>query len=265
MHIKDLFSLNGQIALVTGGTGHLGFAMAEALSEAGATVIVASRNGDKCEKVSSMIWGATGNKCKGLELDVSSRQSVNQAFSRLANEFGAINVLVNNAAYGAINILPQMSDKEWYAGMEGTIGNVFRCTQEALPLFEKATEGNRAIINIASMYGMVSPDSRIYGDTGLDNPPNYGCGKAAVIQFTRYAACHLANRGIRVNTISPGPFPKKEIRENQWFISNLEEKVPLGRIGKPEEIKGAVLFLASRASSFITGHNLVVDGGWTAW
>jgi len=115
------------------------------------------------------------------------------------------------------------------------------------------------------MYGVVSPDPRIYGDSGYDNPPNYGAGKAAIIQFTRYAACHLAAKGIRVNAISPGPFPNPKVQENKWFISNLKNKVPLGRIGQPGDLKGAVVFLASEGSSYITGQNIVVDGGWTVW
>jgi gluconate 5-dehydrogenase len=121
------------------------------------------------------------------------------------------------------------------------------------------------IINISSMYGIVSPDSRIYGDSGYNNPPDYGAGKAAIIQFTRYSACHLACDGIRVNTISPGPFPGAEVQQNKTFMSNLENRVPLGRIGRPDDLKGAVVFLASNASSYVTGQNIVVDGGWTVW
>ena len=115
------------------------------------------------------------------------------------------------------------------------------------------------------MYGTVSPDPSIYGDSGYDNPPNYGAGKAAIIQFTRYMACHLAKDGIRVNSVSPGPFPSPEVQENKQFITNLEKKTPLGRIGQPYEIKGIVVFLASAASSYVTGQDIHVDGGWTSW
>ena len=115
------------------------------------------------------------------------------------------------------------------------------------------------------MYGSVSPDPSMYGESGFDNPPNYGAGKAAIIQFTRYAACHLSPFGIRVNSISPGPFPNETVQENVSFISKLNEKVPLKRFGKPEELKGAVILLASNAASYITGANIPVDGGWTAW
>jgi gluconate 5-dehydrogenase len=121
------------------------------------------------------------------------------------------------------------------------------------------------IINISSMYGIVSPDPRIYGDSGYNNPPDYGAGKAGIIQFTKYAACHLAAKGIRVNAVSPGPFPGAEVQKNEAFITNLKNKVPLGRIGQPADLKGVVVFLASDASSYITGQNIIVDGGWTVW
>ena len=115
------------------------------------------------------------------------------------------------------------------------------------------------------MYGIVSPNPVIYDGTDYANPVNYGAGKAALLQLTRFAAVHLAGKGVRVNAISPGPFPSPAVQRNTTFIKRLEEKVPLGRIGQPEELKGAVVFLASDAASYITGHNLVVDGGWTIW
>ena len=131
-----------------------------------------------------------------------------------------------------------------------------------IPIMEKNKFGS--IINISSMYGMVSPDPSIYGSSGHNNPPNYGAGKAAIIQFTRYTACHLAKKGIRVNSVSPGPFPKPDVTDMR-FISNLKKKTPMGRLGQPHEIKGVIVFLASQSSSFVTGTNISVDGGWTAW
>ena len=118
---------------------------------------------------------------------------------------------------------------------------------------------------MGSIYGTVSPDPLIYGETGYDNPPEYGVGKAAINQLTKYVACNFAKYGIRVNVVSPGPFPSNEVQKNRWFISNLKKKSPMGRIGKPYEIKGIVLFLASKASSYVTGQNIHVDGGWTSW
>ena len=138
-----------------------------------------------------------------------------------------------------------------------------KTTQEIIPHMEKRKSGS--IINIASMYGVVSPDPRIYKNTKFNSSPQYGAGKAAIIQFTKYSACHLGNKNIRVNSVSPGPFPNSKIKKNLSFIKRLNQKTPLGRVGNPEELKGVILFLASNASSYVTGANIPVDGGWTAW
>jgi gluconate 5-dehydrogenase len=123
-----------------------------------------------------------------------------------------------------------------------------------------------SIVNIASMYGIVSPDFRAYeNDADLLNPPNYGAAKAGIIQLTRYYAVYFAKDDIRVNCVSPGAFPSYDIKKRQNFIKKLSDRIPIGRIGNPEELGGAVVFLSSEASSYITGQNLVVDGGWTAW
>jgi gluconate 5-dehydrogenase len=172
-------------------------------------------------------------------------------------------VLVNNAGFFAMGNLTEISEEQWLAGIDGSLNGVFRCLQAGARAMLPAQSGS--IINIASMYGVVSPDPSIYGSSGQDNPPNYGTGKAAIIQLTRYAACHLGRSGIRVNAISPGPFPKPQVQQNRDLIANLEAKTALGRIGQPHELKGAVVFLASAAASYVTGINLMVDGGWTAW
>jgi len=126
--------------------------------------------------------------------------------------------------------------------------------------------GGASIVNISSMYGMVSPDPSLYADTGANNPAHYGATKAGLIQLTRYLACHIAKQGIRVNSISPGPFPKiAEDPAGSQFIKALESKVPMGRIGQPEEVAGPVTFLLSGAASYVNGANIPVDGGWTAW
>ena len=126
--------------------------------------------------------------------------------------------------------------------------------------------GEASVINLASMYAMVNPDQRIYVSAAEVNPPFYGAAKAALIQWTRYAACEFGAEGIRVNSISPGPFPSEAVQKNNpAFIEKLASKVPMRRIGLSDEIKGPTLFLASSASSFVNGTNIVVDGGWTCW
>jgi len=135
------------------------------------------------------------------------------------------------------------------------------------PLLRSAfqTRGSASIIHVASMYGVVSPDPRIYLESGMNSPPWYGAAKAALIQYTRYASVHLGHLGIRVNAVSPGPFPSQAVQEDlPHFVELLASRTALGRIGRPHEVAKAVLFLASDASSFVTGVNLLVDGGWTA-
>ncbi|MBA7689003.1 3-oxoacyl-[acyl-carrier-protein] reductase FabG [subsurface metagenome] len=263
MNVMELFSLKDKVAIVTGGTGHLGSAISEGLAEAGANVVIASRKKDRCRELAEALSKKHKIRAIGTALDIRSMDAVRDCMRKVNGEMGAIDILINNAAFSKQGNIETMAEQDWLEGIDGTINSVFRCTQAVVPYMEAEKYG--VIINISSMYGVVSPDPRIYGDSGYDNPPNYGAGKAAILQFTRYAACHLAAKGIRVNAISPGPFPNPEVQRNQWFISNLEKKVPLGRIGQPYELKGAVVFLASEASSYITGQNIVVDGGWTAW
>lgn len=262
-NIKELFDLKGKVALVTGGAGHLGYFISEALLEAGASVYIASRNVRRCIEKAEKLNKKTGSKAKGLFLDISNEEIIKEALDVITKEEGKLDILINNASYGACGDLETMSEAEWAKGIDGTINGVFRITKAVIPLLEKAE--SPAIINLASMYGLVSPNKVVYKDTKFNNPPNYGAGKAAVIQFTRYCACYLAEKNIRVNSISPGPFPNKEVQKNKEFINNLENKVPLKRIGKPYELKGGIVFLASDASSYVTGENISIDGGWTAW
>jgi len=148
--------------------------------------------------------------------------------------------------------------------LSGGLTNLMLATQATAARMRVRHAGS--IVNVASMYGMVSPQPELYRDhPQYHNPAAYGAAKAGVIQFTRYTACHLAGSGIRVNCLSPGPFPRDEVRNDAAFAERLCERVPLGRVGSPEEIVGPALFLLSDASSYVTGHNLVVDGGWSAW
>ena len=263
MNVMKLFSLKGKVAIVTGGAGHLGFAIAEGLAGAGANVVIAGRDESQCQELADKLSKKYNIHAIGKKLDISSMDIVKNCMKELNRDMGAIDILVNNAFFGKQGNIETVSEQDWLEGIDGTIHGVFRCTQAVIPYMESRKYG--VIINISSIYGIASPDPRVYGDSGYDNPPSYGAGKAAILQFTRYAACHLATKGIRVNAISPGPFPDPEVQQNQRFISNLENKVPLGRIGQPGDLMGAVVFLASQASNYITGQNIIVDGGWTVW
>jgi gluconate 5-dehydrogenase len=269
MNFKDLFSLEGKVILVTGGAGYLGSVMSKALLEFRGTVVVA----DITEKWPNEILGEDGltENMSVIKCDLSNTDSVREMFKRTKKICGRIDVLVNCAAYGggsgggkiADYTIDNMSDDIWERGIDGTLNVTFRCTREVLPYFYENGTGN--IINIASMYGIVSPDPGIYGTSGQNNPPMYGSGKAAVLQLTRYCAAHLAKKNIRVNSITPGAFPNPKVNMNKDFKQKLSAKTMLGRTGRPEELAGALILLASEASSFMTGSNVVVDGGWTAW
>lgn len=254
---EKLFSMEGKAAVVTGGNGYLGAELARALADFGANVAVADleKREHGHERIAS------------FACDASDSGSIGRTFREAADRFGGIDILVNCATYGAgygpLGTVERMSDDDWHKGLDGAAGTVFRCTREVIPYMERS--GGGSIVNFGSMYGVVSPDPSIYGDSGANNPANYGAGKAAVLQFTRYCAAHLAGKRIRVNSVTPGPFPNPRIQQNEPFLQLLGRKTMLGRPGKAEEIVGAVVFLASGASSYMTGSNIVVDGGWTAW
>lgn len=258
--MKNIFDLTGRVAIVTAGYSHLGTAISEALADYGAKVYIAGKNKNLADEV--IAKQPKRNKIKFISCDVSDYESIKNCFEEIFKREGKIDILINNANYGRAGKLDVIANEDWNAGIDGTINNYFRCIQNVLRYMKKR---GGVIINIASMYGVVSPDPGIYGNSGFDNPPNYGAGKAAIIQLTKFAAVHFAKYNVRVNSISPGPFPKPTIQKNKTFMKNLTKKVPMGRIGQPEELKGIIILLASSASSYITGQNICVDGGWTTW
>ena len=263
VNARTLFDLEGKIAVVTGGTGHLGKSIAEGLAEMGAHVFITSRYKEKVSLTKNSFSDEIVDNIDVEVLDILSSESVQKCFDRIKNHSNKIDILVNNAGHIPSGNFENLSEKDWEDGINGLINGVFRCTKEIIPIMEQNGEGS--IINIASMYGVVSPDPSIYGESGFNSLPNYGTSKAAVIQYTKYLACHLAKKRIRVNAVSPGPFPKEEVQKNVEFMNQLKMKIPMGRIGLPDELKGVIIFLASNASSYITGENIIVDGGWTSW
>jgi NAD(P)-dependent dehydrogenase (short-subunit alcohol dehydrogenase family) len=260
---NNIFNLENRVAIVTGGNGHLGSSISEGLAESGADVIITGKNQNKIEQISDKINQNVSSNVSGKFLDVQNQDSIIKCFQEIMEERGRIDILVNNASTLPIGKFEDLSNTEWDDGIDGTINGVFRCTKTVIPFLEKSN--NTSIINIGSIYGEVSPDPSIYENSGYNSPPQYGSGKAAILQFTRYCAIHLAKKGIRVNSISPGPFPKPEVIKNEKFLNNLKKKIPLNRVGNSDEMKGVVIFLASDASSYITGENIHVDGGWTCW
>lgn len=250
---------------VTGGGGHLGRALCVGLAQLGAFVVAIGR---KEESLRATVEAAHGMGCAGEVVvhvgDVSRADDVAGALDRIESEVGAVHGWVNNAYGGPGGLLFDLERENAVAALASGVGDVMLVTQAVAARMIPLRGGS--IVNVASMYGIVSPQPATYrAHPQWHNPPAYGAAKAGVIQFTRYAACHFGAYGIRVNSVSPGPFPRDEIRRERAFTAELAARVPLGRVGNAEEIVGPVAFLLSRAASFVSGHDLVVDGGWTAW
>ena len=265
--VSNLFSLSGKTAFIRGAAGHLGTAISTAVALAGAQVFLNGRNADRLESVQSEI-NAKGGKAEVVAFDITDAAAVEAALARIENEAGRLDVIVNNAYSGRTGSLQSAGDADYADAYRMAVTAPAMLLKAATPLLERSSSpvSMASVINVASMYGWVSPDPAIYGDSGHNSPPHYGAAKGGLLQFTRYAAVHLAEKNIRVNAISPGAFPKPKVQETMPELwARLNDKQPLKRIGRPEELQGVVLFLASNASSYVTGVNIPVDGGWTAW
>ena len=262
--VSDLFSLRGKRALVAGGAGLLGGQISETLAELGADLIIASRNRSQCAgKCAELAEAFPGCNAAALELDITSQESVSNCLRDIEGRAPGIDILVVCAWSGKKNDWDTISQEDWNYDIDVCLSGVFRLIKACTPAL-RLRQG--IVLNIGSMYGHVAPDFRLYEGVPQANPPSYGAAKAGVIQLTKYLASYLAKDGIRVNCISPGPFPFPETSERfPEFAARLRAKNPMARLGIPHEIKGAAALLCSEASSYMTGQNICVDGGWAIW
>lgn len=257
--VQELMDMSGRIAVITGGGGHLGLQMSKMFLELGAEVIVLGCTPEKIAPLEKQYPG----KISFIVADLNHKETVQALEVTLPKE---IDVLVNNALTWPKN--PHFEKIEWDEVTNTLISGIVSPIFLSKIAFEKMIPRKKgSIINIASMYGMVSPDFRIYRSSNMSNAIEYGAVKAAAIQFTKYLAVKGAPFGIRVNAVSPGPFSPPGAFDNGkgWFRGELENKNPLHRIGENWEIKGVIAFLASDLSTFVTGQNIPVEGGWTIW
>lgn len=254
--------MTDRVALVTGACGWLGSAMSRAFAEAGARVVVTSRNAEQAEKFAATLPG-TGHL--GVGLMQSDTDGIPDFVSTIAKQMGRIDVLVNNAYGGTTPTIQNASVDDFDRSYHDGVTTYFLLAREImLHLRERHAPGS--IINIASINGVTGSYPKIYEGLAVVSPPNYHALKGALLQLTRHLAVYWAPYNIRVNAISPGHFPTPAIvAKSSEFVNRIQEMIPLGRTARPEEIKGVALLLASDAGSYITGQNLLVDGGWTAW
>ncbi|AMR31070.1 short-chain dehydrogenase [Mucilaginibacter sp. PAMC 26640] len=265
----ELFSLKGKTAIITGALGLIGRKHCEALAMAGANVVVADINEQKAQEYAKQL----GTKHLGVLLDVTVKASVKAALTIILSRYQAIDILVNNAAINDMFENPALAKElsafenypleAFQRSMDVNVTGVFLCAQVFGAQMAKQSRGS--IINVASTYGIVGPDQTIYrnaeGEQTFYKSAAYPVTKGAVINFTRFLAAYWGNKGVRVNTLSPGGV---ENGQDKFFIQNYSSKTLLGRMATADDYQGALIFLASDASAYMTGANLVVDGGWTA-
>jgi len=261
--LNTLLNLKGKNALIVGGAGLLGGEISYALAELGAQIFIASRNEKKSNLFIKNLQSRYPGRHKYFFLDISNKNSIIELFKDKYFLTNRIDILVNSGWSGNKNTLESISDDDWDYDIEVCLNGVFRTIKYSIPHLKKS---KGVILNIASMYGHVAPDYRMYDGKKYANPPSYGAAKAGIIQLTKYCASFLAKDKIRVNSISPGPFPFNSTqKENPQFIKILSSKNVSNRIGIPEDLKGITAVLCSDAGSYLNGQNICIDGGWSIW
>lgn len=260
---KNQFDLKGKVALVTGGSQNFGLEITKGLLDAGATVIISSRNTEKAESKAAELSEKYTTRLTGLEMDLNNETSIIELFNTIRRDFGVLDILVNNAgghSSEACGYLEKETLAGWNAFIQPNLTGTFLMIREYAKLMMSHKKGN--IINIASISSLVGRDRTVYSDGMTPNPVAYTAAKAGLIGLSYDVAAYLGDYNIRVNCISPGGF---ERNQPQKFIDAYSNKTMLKRMGHDGDLKGVIVFLASEASAYITGHNLVVDGGFTTF
>jgi 2-deoxy-D-gluconate 3-dehydrogenase len=278
--VPDLFDLTGRVAVVIGGAGLLGAEFCQTLFDAGAKIVAADINNDAVNRITAALNeqenpGESAPRAVPVEVDIGSKSSVVNLFQQVSEKYNRVDILVNAAAIDpkfdprALNDSDSKTGfedfplEQWKQALDINLTGIFLCCQAAGKLMVR--QGGGVMINISSIYGLVGPDQRIYQSEGNPvryKPAYYSTSKAGILGFTRYLATYYQKKKIRVNALTPGGIFNDHDPE---FVDAYSSRTVLGRMGMSNEMNGALLFLASDASAYMTGSNLVVDGGWTAW
>lgn len=265
--IQNLFCLKNKNIIITGSAGRLGSQFAHTLSEFGANTILIDINKQKNMSLEKKLKKTFKTNPKSFIIDLTKPNEIVDLKKILKENYDSIDGLINNAH---VKTLPQTKNFDlenypielWTEFIDVHLTAPFMMCKEFGSIMASAKKGS--IVNISSIYGLVAPDQRIYGKTHLNSPASYSAAKSGILNLTRYFASYWANKNVRVNTLTPGGIEDKKYQSNQ-FIKKYSSKTMLGRMGKNDDFNGAILFLMSDASSYMTGANLVIDGGWTAW
>ena len=258
---KNPFDLSGLTILLTGATGHLGRAMAHGLAHAGARLVVSSRNMDAAESVADELASPTGARHVATQIDHLDHDSLQQGFERAVTEVAKLDVLIANGHQACASDWKSVTEDEFNGVLKNATGYFMLARLLRDHVVSRSASGN--VIFLGSMYGLVGSYPDAYAGIVPASPVAYHALKGGVLQMTRHLAVYWAADKVRVNCLSPGPFPASSVSDK--LVENLAQRSPMGRMGRAEELVGPAIFLSSNASSYVTGHNLVVDGGWTAW
>jgi len=259
-NVFDLLSLAGKTALITGATGYLGSAMACALAEAGAGVVISSRRLADAQRAAEQLPRAE-SKHHAIEMDHLDEASINEGFKSAVAKAGQIDILVNNGHDPLADDWRTVSGDKFTRQLSNLTG--YFLLSRAMRDHAVSRGSDASIILIGSMYGVVGSYPEVYEGIASASPAAYHALKGGVVHLVRHLGVYWAKDRVRVNCLSPGPFPQSHVADE--LVERIAQKSPMGRVGKPEELKGAIVFLASNASSYMTGQNLIIDGGWTAW
>jgi len=267
MEQPNLFDLNGRVAIITGGAGLLASEHAKALTGYGARVIMADLNLGKCQQAVDLLKDEGYSHISAMKCDVTSKAAWEKLKEDVLQQFGRIDILINNAGFTnqskTANFDANFEDfplEDWNAMIDVNLtGSFLGCQIVGKHMLQKE---KGSIINIASLYGVVSPNHKMYPGTGIKQPVGYTVSKHGVVALTKYLATLWAEAGVKVNSLTPGGIFNGH---KDPFLERFKQLNPIGRMSEKNELQGAVVFLASDASSHVIGHNLIVDGGWTAW